>query len=106
MSSAEPGGISSSIQTERLLLRCPCVEDVPQVNSAIRESLESLRPWMEWAQSPPSLESTRKRIDEAINTYPEKSDIVLLAFLRESGEFVVRLGLHRINADVPSYAIG
>jgi RimJ/RimL family protein N-acetyltransferase len=42
------------IETERLVIRCWEPRDAPLLKEAIDESLEHLRPWMDWAQNEPS----------------------------------------------------
>jgi RimJ/RimL family protein N-acetyltransferase len=95
-----------SFETERLLIRCPHPGDGPAVNAAIVESVEHLRPWMEWAQKAPTVEETEERLRRAQCHWLERSDLPLSLWLKETGEYVGGSGLHRIDWDVPRFEIG
>jgi len=43
-----------AFETKRLLIRAPRTGDGAAVNAAVLESLDSLRPWMPWAQDAPT----------------------------------------------------
>jgi len=94
------------LETERLLVRCPLPGDGRAVNEAVRESLEDLRPWMPWARSLPSVEESDEYVRRARARWLERTDLALLLFLRESGQFVGGSGLHRIDWEVPRFEIG
>lgn len=48
-----PWRIPQSIETERLTLRCPRVDDGQMLHAAILESAERLRPWFAWPAGAP-----------------------------------------------------
>ena len=50
--------VPERIETERLILRCPQAGDGALVNAAVCESLQALRPYMHWAQSPPTVDES------------------------------------------------
>jgi ribosomal-protein-serine acetyltransferase len=58
MSSIDPLMIElpADLASARLLMRAPRAGDGAALNEAMAESLESLKPWMPWAQTLPSLE--------------------------------------------------
>src|SRR5262245_22265230 len=94
------------IETERLVIRAPEVDDAPVLVAAIRETFEELRRWMEWAQRVPTLDEERARLADARAKYDAGDDLPLFAFERSSGAFVVACGLHRPDWAVPSFETG
>lgn len=96
----------SSFETERLTIRCPLPGDGPEVNAAISESIDDLKPWMPWAQSTPSVEDTEANIRQAHCEFLARRDLRLNLYLKGTGAFVGGSGLHRINWDVPRFEIG
>lgn len=108
MSNENPMMLSfpESFETGRLLIRSPLYGDGLAVNQAIHESIEELRPWMPWAQSLPAPEETELNIRKARISFMERTDLRLLLFHKESGEFVGSSGLHRINWASRKFEIG
>ena len=96
---------SFEIETERLLLRPPRVEDVPQINAAIHESLAELRPWMPWAKDAPSLDDTMANVRGAIAKTITREDIRIHLHLKD-GTFIGGSGFHRCDWSVPRVEIG
>jgi RimJ/RimL family protein N-acetyltransferase len=94
------------IETERLRIRAQREEDVEEVVAAIRETFETLRVWMPWAQRIPTLDEQRVRLAEVRRQRDAREDFALFAFERASGALVVASGLHRPNWDVPSFETG
>ncbi len=94
------------LETERLALRSPTVEDAPALKAAIRESMHSLRPWMFWAQEIPTLERMIENCRHAEQEFVKNSNHRIHIFLKESNELIGFTGLHRINWKVPSFEIG
>jgi RimJ/RimL family protein N-acetyltransferase len=98
--------VPNAIETERLLIRCPELADVPLVYDAVRESLTELKPWMPWATENYSLESCESNIRQGIAKYITREDLRMHVFDRATGRFVVGSGLHRINWEVPRFELG
>ena len=94
-----------SFVTERLVVRAPRPGDGPDLNAAILESLDELRPWMPWAHTVPSIEDSEANVRRAYVKFIERSDLRYSLYLK-SGEFVGSSGLHRIDWDVPMFEIG
>lgn len=93
-------------ETDRLVVRCPMPGDGPMMNEAVRESLDSLRPWMPWAQTMPSIEESEQYVRRARARFLLREDLPLSLFLREDGRFVGGAGLHRIDWQVPRFEVG
>jgi RimJ/RimL family protein N-acetyltransferase len=98
---------SFEIETERLLLRPPRVEDVPHINAAIHESLAELRPWLPWAKDAPSRDDTTANVRGAIAKTVTREDIRIHLHLKDAaGTFIGGSGFHRIDWSVPRVEIG
>ena len=95
-----------SFETERLLIRAPRAGDGPELNAAILESLDELRPWMEWAKEAPSVEQSESLARESAAKFMLREDLALRGFLKGGGPFVLASGLHRIDWTVPKFEIG
>jgi RimJ/RimL family protein N-acetyltransferase len=95
-----------SFETDRLLIRCPMPGEGLAVNTAIVESLEHLKPWMEWAQTAPTVDQTEERLRRARSHWLERSDLPLGLWRKGTGEYVGGSGLHRIEWQVPRMEIG
>jgi RimJ/RimL family protein N-acetyltransferase len=102
-----PKHVPEQFESERLIIRCPRPEeDAAVLNAAVVSSLEELRPWMAWAQSPYHLEQQVESLRKAREAYLERTDFRLLLFLKETGELVGSSGIHRPNWDVRKFEIG
>jgi RimJ/RimL family protein N-acetyltransferase len=102
--------VPERIDTERLILRCPQPGDGAVVNAAVCESLDALRPFMPWAQSPPSVDESELVCRRAQARFRLREDLVLSMFERAAdgseGRYVGGSGLHRILWDVRRFEIG
>ncbi|MGB1252056.1 MAG: GNAT family N-acetyltransferase [Candidatus Promineifilaceae bacterium] len=94
------------ILTERLRIRTPLLEDVVAVKDAMTRSLPQLKPWMIWAQEPPTIKGISKNIEGAIVKYEAAKDCRLHLFLREDNTFIGSSGIHFRDLTVPSFEIG
>lgn len=95
-----------SFETERLLIRCPQPGDGAVMNAAVAESLESLLPWLPWAEKVPTLEESEELARRMRCHFLERSDLVFSLFRKEDGAYVGGSGLHRIAWDIPRFEIG
>ncbi len=93
-------------ETERLFIRLPLPGDGKYVNEAIVESMDHLRPWMNWAQYPPTLEETEIKVRQAYCRFLERLDLRFHLFEKETMEFIGSSGLHRIDWSIPRFEIG
>lgn len=98
--------VPEALETERLVLRPPFVEDAPEVYRAVRESLAELGPWMPWATPDYSLEGCEANLRQAIADFVTRRDLRFHFHERASGRFLAASGLHRIDWRVPKFEIG
>jgi len=101
-----PTPIPERLESARLEIRLARADDAVDLNAAIHESIDALRPWLEWAQEPPSLEATRARIVAVQRSYRAGEDLPLLLFEKQSGRVVGGSGLHEPDWRVPKFEIG
>lgn len=95
-----------AFETARLVIRAPQPSDAYEVNQAILESLNELRPWMAWAKESPTLEQTTETVRRAHGRFVLREDLMYLLFLKSTETLVGCSGLHRIDWDIPSFEIG
>jgi len=102
--------VPERIETERLILRCPQPGDGVLVNTAVRESLDALRPFMPWAQTAPSVDESELVCRRAQARFRLREDLVLSIFERAAdggeGRYVGGSGWHRISWEVRRFEIG
>jgi RimJ/RimL family protein N-acetyltransferase len=98
--------IPHQIESTRLVIRPPRVGDAPAMVEAIAESIDELRPWMDWAQKVPSVEESEARFREVSAKIEAREDFQLLLFERQTGRLVGSSGLHRPDWSVPTLEIG
>lgn len=93
-------------ETERLTIRGPLPGDGAEMQAAIVESIDELRPWMPWATIIPTPEESETRLRQKQLDFLARKDLQLLLFLKGTHTLVGSSGLHRINWDVPKFEIG
>lgn len=71
-----------------LTLRRYVLEDAPALKESIAASLESLRPWMPWAQQPPTDESIAAFLVPAAESFGGDSEAAYAITLTDGGRFV------------------
>jgi RimJ/RimL family protein N-acetyltransferase len=98
--------IADSFDSERLTIRVPRAGDGPGVNAAVVESLDTLRPWMPWAQTAPTQAESEANCRKARGQFILRQDITLRLYLRGTDTVVGSSGLHRIDWSVPKFEIG
>ncbi|MEM6334975.1 MAG: GNAT family N-acetyltransferase [Bacteroidota bacterium] len=99
------------LHTQRLLIRSPEEADASEFEHALAESIETLRPWLAWAQSIPTLDEARESCRQARARFEQNEDHRLHlylkdAFLQGTRTLVGCSGLHRIDWSVPKGEIG
>jgi RimJ/RimL family protein N-acetyltransferase len=80
--------------------------DGAKLNEAVKESGAELLPWMPWAEHHPTLEESEMVIRRSRIRYLERSDLMLLLFLKETGQLIGSSGLHRIDWQARKFEIG
>jgi RimJ/RimL family protein N-acetyltransferase len=100
------GDFPESFETERLLIRCPLPGDGPEVHAAVHESMSELLPWMDWPREHKKVEDSEERIRRDRVRFLERSDLLLLLFLKGTNTLVGGSELHRMDWSVPRFEIG
>jgi RimJ/RimL family protein N-acetyltransferase len=95
-----------SFETERLTIRSPLPGDGAELQTAVAETIDDLRPWMPWADHVPTVEEDEELVRKARARFLQREDLWLLLFLRGTHTLVGGSGLHAINWDVPRFEIG
>jgi RimJ/RimL family protein N-acetyltransferase len=80
------------------------------LNDAMAESLESLKPWMPWAQQMPTPQESELTCRQLALRFAQRSDLTLFMFERAAdgagGHLIGGAGLHRMDWGVPRFEIG
>lgn len=95
-----------AFETERLLIRAPLPGDGAEVNAAILESLDRLRPWMDWVHPVPSVDDTEANVRQARVDFLARTELRLHLYEKSSDAFVGSSGLHDVDWRVPKFEIG
>lgn len=98
--------VPDEIFTERLILRAPRAGDGTEVNHAVRESLDHLKQWMEWATHVPSIAETEALQHQALNDFMARRQFSFNTYIRPSGTFIGTPALYNIDWSVPKLEIG
>ena len=95
-----------SFETERLTIRSPMPGDGAELQAAVAESIDDLRPWMPWADRVPTVEGYEEQARRGYARFLTREDLWLLLFLKGTHTLVGGSGLHRMDWDVPRFEIG
>ncbi|HMJ90075.1 MAG TPA: GNAT family N-acetyltransferase [Candidatus Acidoferrum sp.] len=98
--------VPAQITTKRLLLRPVTASDAAMMNDAIQQSFAELCPWMPWAGTRPTLESTRDFCAQAEVDFAVRREFPMLMLRREDGLFLGGAGLVRGDWTVPKFEVG
>jgi len=98
--------IPDAFDSARLTIRVPRPGDGPGVNTAIVDSLDTLRPSMPWAQIAPTPEESEANCRKARAEFELRRDITLRLYLKGTATVVGSSGLHWIDWEVPKFEIG
>ncbi|GIO18738.1 ribosomal-protein-serine acetyltransferase [Oceanobacillus oncorhynchi subsp. incaldanensis] len=93
-------------ETERLIIRAPKPEDWKPIYTAMQASINELKPWLPFARQEQTEQDVQKTTKEAYLNFLSREDLRFHAFDKETGEFMISSGLHRINWDVRKFEIG
>ncbi len=102
----KPTDFPYRLESDRLVLRCYEPGDEVALVEAISESLDSLRPWMPWAQAEPTLEQFRAWVRRSRGDYDLMTNFNLAMIDRASGRFLGSSGLHRFDWEAGRFEIG
>jgi RimJ/RimL family protein N-acetyltransferase len=98
--------IPNHIETERLFIRAPRLDDAPLIYAAIQESLDNLRQWMLWAHEEQTLESVEANSRRAIELFQTRETLRFRLFRKSDGEYVGMCEIHSFDWSVPRCEIG
>ncbi len=98
--------IPDRFDSERLTIRVPRAGDGAGVHAAIVESMDTLRPWLPWAQHEPTLEESEANCRKAWIEFLARRDITLRLYLKGTDTVIGSSGLHEIDWAVPRFEIG
>ena len=93
-------------ETERLTIRSPLPGDGAELQAAVAETIEDLRPWMPWADRVPTVEEEEGEVRRARARFLTREDLWLFLFLKDTHTLVGSSGFHRIDWNVPRLEIG
>jgi RimJ/RimL family protein N-acetyltransferase len=96
--------IPEVIRSKRLTLRAPHPDYASEMNAAIAESIDELRPWMDWAQQVPTLAASREQLQHSREAFLAREDLQLILFCGE--RLIGSSGLHRIDWTIPKFEAG
>jgi RimJ/RimL family protein N-acetyltransferase len=94
------------LETARLVLRLPEVDDAEALNDAITRSFAELSPWMDWAMKPQTIAETEAFCRESRVVWEQETALNCLMVERESGEMLGSCGYPRVDWSVPKFEIG
>ncbi len=106
ISAAESPEVPTEIETGRLTLRAPREGESAEINRAVRESIDDLRRWMQWAQLIPSLEESEEYSKRSREKFASRQELPMRAYLKGTQTFVAGTGFCRIDWSVPKLEIG
>ena len=98
--------VPESFESDRLTIRAPRPGDGTEMNAAVQETFDDLKPWMPWARQMPTLEESETYVRRAQCEFLAREDLVMLLFLKGTNTLVGGSGLHRIDWDIPKFEIG
>lgn len=95
-----------SLETSRLWLRAPRVEDAAALREAIAESFAELHRWMDWATEIPSVEAERQIMRARAAAHRAGEELTFLIWARDGNGLLGACGLPRIDWDERCFEIG
>ena len=98
--------IPEKLESERLTLAAARAGQGAVVNEAVLESIAALKPWMPWAQQPPTPEESERFCREAQAKWIAREMLDFCFFEKADGRLVGKGGLHTIDWNVPKFEIG
>jgi RimJ/RimL family protein N-acetyltransferase len=101
--------IPETIESDRLILRCPKAGDGSMVYEAIAESIQELRRFLAsvpWVAAEQSVESSEIYCRNSFANFAARKDMPYLVFERGKQKLVACVGLHRPNWQTPKFEVG
>ncbi len=98
--------IPMPIVTPRLTIRPPQAGDGAAMFKNKLDTFKELNKWMPWAKELGTVEQSEITAREAAAKFQNRTDIMLLGFLKGGGELAVSTGLHRMDWDLRTFEIG
>ncbi len=95
-----------SFETERLTIRSPMPGDGAELQAAVAESIDDLRPWMPWADHVPTVEEDEELVRRGRARFITREDLWLMLFLKGTHTIVGGSGLHRIDWKSGCFEVG
>lgn len=95
-----------TIETERLLLRVPVLDDAPKLAEAVIESLPELSQWLPWATSEYSEGDARMFISQVAREQVRHTGISYMLHRKGDDLMMGSVGLHDIVWEVPRFEVG
>lgn len=96
------------IMTPRLRIEAVSTLYIQPQLEALRESRESLLPWMTWVHEPGALDESKRRkwLADGEAAFIRREKLFMLAFEHATGRLIGGTGFHGIDWDVPKFEIG
>ena len=101
-----PQNVPETLETSRLLLRAPRLEDVPKLYAAVHDSLPELSPYMSWATPDYSLAVCEANTRAVVAAFTAREGLRYHFFDRTTGAFVGNASFHHIDWSVPKLELG
>ena len=98
--------VPESFESQHIIIRAPQWGDGAMVNEGVRDSIEELRPWMDWAQEVPAIEESEIVSRKGRARFLERSDLMFYLIHKETDQFIGGSGLHRIDWQARKFEIG
>lgn len=87
--------IPALIETERLVLRCYALDDVPAMDVVIPANRAHLETFLPWAREEPvDTDKRRELVEEFIAKFRAREDFTMGIFDRSTGEYIGGTGFH------------
>lgn len=98
--------IPEQLESERLLLRAPRAGDGRMISEAVCDSLDSLRPWMPWADHAPTVEESETVARSMAVAFARRESLTYRLLRRSDEKLVGVCSVFALNWDIPSCEIG
>ncbi|MDW5416028.1 GNAT family N-acetyltransferase [Iodobacter sp. CM08] len=96
-------------ESKRLIIRSPRAGDGLAMHEAKLESMNDLRRYpasLPWAMCEFDLADAESYCRKCQAEFIDRSNLTMLLFLKETGQFIGASGLKRMNWDIPKFEIG
>ncbi|AYC30394.1 GNAT family N-acetyltransferase [Paenisporosarcina cavernae] len=103
--SIQPVLINKELHSKRLSMHSPRSEDSRDVWESISTSIEQLKPWLRFAQDPPTLDQTERNIREAATLFEQQKQLRFHLFEKDSSTFIGTVDFYEIDWEVKKMSI-